>query len=757
VSDGGASGLPSPLPAAVSRALRQAQAHPSVISVEVVSQTDDFTVAKVTIRTELPAAWRAKGESPFGVRKLEDVTLGFSPNFPLSAPAILLRPDFPRFHPHINPSDGKSIVPCLVLGSPREVIQARGFLGLIEQLVLWLERAAELDLNDPKHGWEPVRRDSITDVVVLDEAKARALVDPTGGMAFAFASYIQYPKSGSYRAYVGTGPVTMGPAFASLLKRDHDETTPGGAGAGIFVWAGSNEGGPITAGFYLPETVENLADLKDRASLYGCADQLDQALNALGDAIAAQPPAEKVPIVVLLLARRPYNLVGSDSPIEICPYLIEASAASDLLDPATPVRLAGQRAAITPELLRRASRDDTTSPTLPWTLIGAGSVGSKIALHGARAGRAPTIVVDRASMSAHNYARHSTLPIGTTDRLLLRQKATLVAEQAAKLGQNVAPVTDDAVALLTDDEGRLKLAPDGTQLIVDTTASIVTREALAHAAWLDRPRAAEACLMGAGRIAYLALEGPAANPNLSDLVTEAYRRIAKDPEVARKVFGVEAEAVVIGQGCSAATFPMPDHELSFLSAALAQPILQWSREGLPAGALTRIGITDGDGGLSWQERDEPEWIVVPASDRRTPTVRLHPRVDHAISEEVARYRRVETGGVLVGRFSTIGNCFQIVDVLPAPPDSKRSRHEFVLGRKGLQASAKRLAETSGGALQVLGTWHSHLKPSGPSMTDAVAGAILAFRQFVPALLLIHTPAGYRALIADARFESDLVA
>ena len=130
-------------------------------------------------------------------------------------------------------------------------------------------------------------------------------------------------------------------------------------------------------------------------------------------------------------------------------------------------------------------------------------------------------------------------------------------------------------------------------------------------------------------------------------------------------------------------------------------------------------------------------------------------MDKAIAEDVARYRRVETGGVLVGRFSTIGNCFQVVDVLPAPVDSKRSRHEFVLGRKGLQAEAKRLAEASGGALQVLGTWHSHLKPSGPSTTYAVAGAILAFRQFVPALLLIHTPAGYRALIADARFESSL--
>ncbi len=255
--------------------------------------------------------------------------------------------------------------------------------------------------------------------------------------------------------------------------------------------------------------------------------------------------------------------------------------------------------------------------------------------------------------------------------------------------------------------------------------------------------------MGAGRLGYLALEGPNANPNLSDLAAEAYRRLAEVSDLAKLAFGAEAEAIVIGQGCSAATFPMPDSELSMLSAALARPIVDWVCDNLPQTGQLRIGVTDDLDGLSWSLVEEAPWTVVSPLGPQTPGVRLHPRVDAAIEEDIAKYPGVETGGVLVGRFSHIGNCFQIVDLLPAPPDSTRSAEEFVLGRNGLRAAARKVAVETGGALQVVGTWHSHLAPSGPSSTDAIAGAILALRQFVPALLLIHTPAGYSMLVAEA--------
>lgn len=737
------------LPIAVARALRQSEAHPSVRGVRVTGRTGDWTMTEVVIHTELPAAWRAVGQSPFGVRVDEAVTLALHDNFPLVSPYIRLRNDFPRIHPHIQPGKaGSPVEPCLVLGSPREVVQARGFVGLIEQLVEWLDRAAALDLNDPVHGWEPVRRDHISDIIACNATQVRGYVSPAGGVEFFYSSYIHYPKSNVYKLLLGSRCTLTMFQVGPILTRNDDI----GSGLSLLVWPGSRVEDPIVSSFYLPETVDTVGDLLDRADLYGCRAELVAGLSVLRDGLIANPPAQRIPVSVLLLPRRPYALVGSDSAIEICPYLIEMAPGQDILDETTPVRLAAQRDTINIALLRRTSRDDPDAPTLPWTMLGCGSVGSKIALHAARSGRAPSIVVDRGNMNAHNYARHTAIPLGAADRLFLRGKADIVAEQIEKLDQKAIPVDEDAVSLVGTAEGRAKLTGDGCAMIVDTTASLVTREALAHTTWEGRPRVIEACLLGAGRMAYIACEGEEANPSISDLAAEAYRSISLDAEAAAIAFGAQAEEVAIGQGCSAATFPMPDSELSMLSASMAGPISKWARDGLPATGEIRIGSTDAEGGLAWTVTTEQPWIVGAASSSKGPGIRIHPRVHAAIEADIALYPGVETGGVLVGRFSQVGNVFQVVDLISAPPDSTRTAEEFVLGTQGLTAAVLDIARRTAGTLQVIGTWHNHLIASGPSMTDAVAGQILAMRQFGPALLLIHTPGGYSSLIAEQVFS-----
>jgi hypothetical protein len=641
------------------------------------------------------------------------------------------------------------------MGSPREVIQARGFLGLIEQLVIWLERAASLDLNDPAQGWEPVRRDTIDDIVACDGGAVSQRVTPAGGVEYWFNSYVHYEKADTYKLLMGSSPID--PAHTiPLIKRDEGDD-PGGAGLAITAWPGSTDGVPIVAGLYLPETVETLGELLDRADLYGCRTELVAGLATVRALQVAHEATARFPLLIMLLARRPYPLVGSSSDIELCPYLIDVGVGQDFLDPATPVRLVAQRETINVRLLRRTSRDHPDLATRPWTMIGCGSVGSKIALHAARAGRAPSVLIDRGYLDAHNYARHAAVPYGTADRLFLRSKADAVQEQLTKLGQPAATVArNDAVGLITDPEKRAKIAPPDTAMIVDTTASLVTREALAYASWEDRPRAVEACLMGAGRLAYLAREGAQCNPTLSDLAAEAYRELGANPELASLAFGAEAEEIVIGQGCSAATFPMPDSELSLPSSAMAQAISTWARDGLPETGELRIGVGDENGGFSWSITEEAPWIIVRSGDAETPGVRLHPRVHAAIEHDIAQYPDLETGGVLVGRFSVIGNLFQIVDLIAAPPDSTRSAEEFRLGTQGLKAAALKVARDTGGALQVVGTWHNHLMPSGPSGTDMIAGGILALRQLVPALLLIHTPAGYSMLVAEALLGQEQV-
>ena len=82
-----------------------------------------------------------------------------------------------------------------------------------------------------------------------------------------------------------------------------------------------------------------------------------------------------------------------------------------------------------------------------------------------------------------------------------------------------------------------------------------------------------------------------------------------------------------------------------------------------------------------------------------------------------------------------------------------SAERFVLGVQGLRQSVRQLLDESGGSLYVLGTWHNHLVPSGPSALDVATAARLALRQFFPVLMLIAHADGYSFLSAELRPEA----
>lgn len=752
-----------PIPISVARALRQASVHPSVLRAEVLSGSNDEVVCAFDIRTEMPATWRAAGQSPTGVRLIETVTLTFPLLYPLAAPKVELRADFDRSHPHINPGSADAPpVPCLVAGSPRELIQTRGFIGLIDQLVEWLEKASALELNNPAAGWEPVRRDHIHDIAVVDSAALHALVERKGGAAYLWSGYIHSQGGlGHYRLHVAVEPRPFGVNDTQLFaRRNFSPKEDSGMGLAIAAWAGKAPDGQLqVTDQYRPEDVVTLFDLRTRAAEYGCLEFLDAKLKHVASRLKAQPIDITVPIVVLLLPRRPYPVVGTESIIETCGYLIEVGEGADLLNPKMKVRLLGHRDTPSVGVLRRTSGEDPLTQTLPWSLIGCGSVGSKLALHLTRTGWPPRVLVDRDLLEPHNFARHAALPFdGERHSLYMISKTYSVAEMVASLAPPPERLNLDALALPIHAEGRAALAPPGTAMIVNTTGSAVLREGYAYADWVDRPPVIEACLLGAGKAAFVGIEGPGANPNASDLMAEAYNVIRQDPGLAEIVFSAEAEAIQIGQGCSTQSFALSDAQLSAFTASMSMAIAGVQRGGLPPCGEIRLGRLSDDGmSQHWSRHELASWIVVEGATPEQPDIRIHRRVHTAIEADIARWQGVETGGVLIGRFSQIGNCFQIVDVLSAPEDSTRSPAEFVLGTRGLKASINALAQSSRGTLQVVGTWHSHLQPSGPSGTDVATGALLATAQLGPVLMLIHTPKGYTALTAEALASGDSLA
>ena len=109
-----------------------------------------------------------------------------------------------------------------------------------------------------------------------------------------------------------------------------------GRSLALVAWAGKHlSGKPIVADHYLPETVTTIRDLKERAQTYGCGTELGQGLRWLVECLRRHPPSGPFCVLVVLMARRPCNVIATHSPIEVCPYVLDVVPPDMSLDDAT--------------------------------------------------------------------------------------------------------------------------------------------------------------------------------------------------------------------------------------------------------------------------------------------------------------------------------------------------------------------------------------------------------------------------------------
>jgi hypothetical protein len=102
----------------IADALHQLQRHRGLVRVGEPMALGALTQIEVDVAVELPSRSRRRGESETGVRSVETCVLVFDSDWPLSAPKVFLRADFPLNLPHINPHrEGELVSPCLFEGS----------------------------------------------------------------------------------------------------------------------------------------------------------------------------------------------------------------------------------------------------------------------------------------------------------------------------------------------------------------------------------------------------------------------------------------------------------------------------------------------------------------------------------------------------------------------------------------------------------------------------------------------------------------
>jgi hypothetical protein len=596
---------------AVERGRLLLRAHRQIAYVSEARKTSNDAAVDIRVRVNLPFAWSAAGHSPNGVRAIEPVTVHFPSTFPRHAPDFHARQDFSRYLAHVQPgSDDGPVRPCIFDGDTTELLHHAGLLALIDHLVDWYEKAALGTLIDPAQGWEPVRRDSIEHVLVINDEIIRALVTPKGGYALRVFTYHRI-TIGKYSQLCGE--IHNEQTKLSLVGKNNkvfQETAPGGPSVlgrtiALIVWPGSDiQGHVIVNDEYQPETVTDLAGLHARAATYKCAEHLRDGFGFIEGSLQGHQ-GEETPIAVILCARRPFHLIHSESSIELCPYLVHIQAPQ--LFPRgdqTPVTPTGHRDAIGPGLLRRMAGDNPAANAPVLVLLGCGSLGSKIGLHLTRRGMAPTDLIDKGSLSPHNAARHALLPSQGTQLPWSIRKADALQGAITGFGQTARAHVDDVIGMSGKDFRRL--IPTDAAAIVNTTASIAVAESLAIlTAEPPLPRIIDASLLS-GSIGILAVEGTSRNPNIGDLYAETYAQLR-----ANELQADAAGSAAIGQGCSSLTMTISDARISMFAAPMSEQIAKWMNHALPDEGRLLIGRLGEDGiSLIWEQTIVPPVHVV---------------------------------------------------------------------------------------------------------------------------------------------------
>jgi hypothetical protein len=747
------------------RFLAAAKRHPECRGARLVAIDDKGSLIELDLNVEMPLAFKVDGASPNGVRTCETVTARLWRNYPWSSPSFYLRKDFPRNLPHLQPGPVTALPrPCLIDGNQREYffqfgLVELGIFNLLHQLVIWLQRAAEGTLIHQGRGWEPTLRRDLSDVVAIDAQNCRAIVDRQGGYCVFKAWFF---RSGPDASPIGGGawawldvsreqtPLKHDDKELFVRRRRDEDFT--GQTVCCLVWPDKlPSGADFVADAYMPETVDNYSRLLQRADELHCGRALRVFFDNLERSWQGYTLEGAIPIAVILCARRPCHLTGSNSNIELLPYVLDIRAmkgrtsllASGDKEPVAP---AMQIDAINPTLLRNISGAPEIAPV---SMLGCGSVGSKMAMHLARCGIKISVVSDDGTLRPHNMARHALVR-----NSFAGSKASELAKELEQLDQSPTVRKGDLVAELSNRESRKGVLPKKTGFAINTTASLGVREALSNLAPKDtKIRLAEAALFGRGDGGFLLIEGASRNPTLCDLVAEMNATVT-DGRVRQLLFdrAFGLTEIQIGQGCGSLTMPMTDMRLSAMTAALTEEFVEHATCGGDDGRIIVGSRAQNTSDTTWTRQDVPPSEVVPIEGPKGWSVRISQRVLDEIRAEIGRYPTVETGGVLIGTCSARLKAVIVVDLVPAPPDSLRSAARFVLGTSGLKAAIIGRHRASGESVFDVGTWHSHLGDFGPSALDRTTAKELATERPPPSVLLIAAPTRFYALMHEEATE-----
>jgi hypothetical protein len=372
-------------------------------------------------------------------------------------------------------------------------------------------------------------------------------------------------------------------------------------------------------------------------------------------------------------------------------------------------------------------------------LVGAGAIGSQVALTLAREGTLSWSIVDQDILLPHNLARHGLFARDTG-----APKAVALARQLSALtGDGVfaahADILDPPAELKAEMNARLAEA----DVIIDASASVAVSRHLSDLAAV-KARRVSVFFNPAGSAVVLLAEAADRKATLRDLEAQYHRLHLTDPALADHL-KPDAPGLRYSGSCRSVTNRIPANRASLLSAIAARGIGAALKDD---GAVIQVW-TVGDAGEVRLTRREASLVT------RYDLAEWSITYDEEVLQTLSGYRGAhlpnETGGVLLGIADVSRRSIHVAHVMPPPEDSRGTMTGFERGVAGLSDAVARAVKSSMHQLRYVGEWHSHPRGSSPMPSRIDLGQVAWLsaelkNEGLPALMAIAADAGSFALV-----------
>ena len=625
----------------------------------------------------------------------------------ITCPAVYSeRIDFPRALSHLNPvSEDSPAYLCISRNSTQEIYDRGGITAIIERVSQWLTDAAYGRLD--KDGWEPrivgyTAIDTQLSIAAIQELAApvpKPVVKPGSFVVVRHMDNFEDARANRMYAKIVKSSEANHESFEGLAKSYCE-----------LVIAGHQN----RSSNYFNKIVQSTDELLGFCEAHGIKAEVNQLLVTHRTNLMKRDSDIDLRFMLVAVHRdiplRTSILGQSDNDdarkVEVIGFLLNYGKKNNkvTLDHIWQLNLFAN-----PSPTLSAELSGVSLPSKSVAFVGAGAVGSLMALNHVKAGLKRATVIDHDHLMPHNIARHVLPPFNIGINKAIALKYFLQAYPDVKVKAKDSPLEIDHINTLSSND---------YSYFMDSTSNPSVRKALSFTD--SRIPVVNISIADGGRMGLFVSEDKDRRCRINDLFYYLYSMSHEFSEIRHWLRNnAYQEEIALGMGCSTATSRLPQAAIEGLTSGFFAATKDTNNN-----SLARIrAIVLNDEGLPVKTISED---VTPPSQHKILdengidtrwSCRIFDSVTELLGSSMTEQSPFECGGFLYGKLDPSNKTITIVRAINVTPISA-SRTNCTLPPASNSEEHREYIRKTVGSLQLLGTWHSHpTSSSTPSETD----------------------------------------